>query len=384
MEQRLFHIGNIRPPFHAASLLLQVTENCTWNKCNFCTLYRGGQFKMRRLEEIKQDIDNAAYYRDLILERLKQFDPQTVKKMGTGFTSILTYNEQVCYMTILNWIVNDGMKTVFLQDANSIIINKETLCEIVKYLKQTFPTVETVSCYGRADALCRLSIQDFKDLKAAGLNMIHSGYESGCDDVLKLLNKGTTRQQQIEAGIRIKEAGITFNVFYMPGSGGRALSRRNAVETAEVVNAIDPDFLRIRTFVVKSGAPMWEIAQGPDFEECSDIEKLLEIRTMIEHLDQKLSCYVISDHIINLLQHVEGHVDTDKEKMLKYIDDFLALPENSRREFQLARRMWGLYDYNDMNQLSRQHMEKIHDMSGQARSDEDFEKILASYLRNYI
>ena len=82
MEQRTFHVGNIRPPFHAASLLLQITENCTWNKCNFCTLYRGGQFKMRQLDEIKQDIDNAAYYRDLIVERMQNYDLQTVKKNG--------------------------------------------------------------------------------------------------------------------------------------------------------------------------------------------------------------------------------------------------------------------------------------------------------------
>ena len=384
MEQRTFHVGNIRPPFHAASLLLQITENCTWNKCNFCTLYRGGQFKMRQLDEIKQDIDNAAYYRDLIVERMQNYDLQTVKKMGSGFASKLTRNEQLCYSIILNWIVADGMKTVFLQDANSIVIKKDILCEAVKYLKEKFPTVETVSCYGRADTLARLSSEDFRDLKAAGLNMLHSGYESGCDDVLALLNKGTTRQQQIDAGQRIKEAGITFNMFYMPGCGGRALSRRNAVETAEVANAIDPDFLRIRTFVVKSGAPMWDIARGPDFEECSDMEKLHEIRTMIEHLDPKLSCYVISDHIINLLPLLEGHVNTDKQKMLDYIDTFLALPERQQREFQISRRMWTNHDYTEMNLIPDQYMQKIRDLVDQTPAGEEWEKLLRQYLRNYI
>jgi len=384
MEQKTFHIGNIRPPIHADSLLLQITENCTWGKCNFCTLYRDGKFRMRPLEEIKQDIDAVVYYRDLILKRLEENDPQTVKRMGTGYTSRLSYNEQICYMTVLSWIVSDGMKTVFLQDANSIVIKKDVLCEAIKYLKEKIPTVETIATYGRADTLDRLSAEDFRELKAAGLNMIHSGYESGCDDVLKLLNKGTTRQQQISAGRKVKEAGITFNIFYMPGGGGRALSRRNAVETAEVINAVDPDFARFRTFVVKSGAPMWEIAKSPDFEECTDIEKLLEIRTMIEHLDPEISCYVISDHIINLLPLVEGHVNTSKAEMLDRIATFLALPERKQKEYQLARRMWGVYDHSVMNQVPQQNMEKIYDMANQFRGEDEFEKILRSYMRNYI
>ncbi|MBR5229236.1 MAG: radical SAM protein [Firmicutes bacterium] len=384
MSQKTFHIGNIRPPFHAHSLLLQITENCTWNKCNFCTLYRSGHFKMRSLEEIKEDIDAAAYYRDLIMHRLETSDIQAVQKMASGPSSRLTRDEMLCYSVILNWIAADGMKTVFLQDANSIVVKKDILCEAIKYLKEKFPTVETVSCYGRADTLASVSQKDFAALKEAGLNMIHSGYESGCDDVLKILNKGITRQQQIDAGRKVKEAGITFNMFYMPGSGGRGLSRRNAVETAEVVNAVDPDFLRIRTFVVKSGAPMWEIAYSQDFEECSDMEKLLEIRTMIENLDPALSCYVISDHIINLLPGIEGRVSTDKSKILEYIDNFLALPADRQRAFQLARRMWAPIDYTQLDDLSDQQREKIRDVADHVRSDEDFEKTLRNYLRNYI
>lgn len=383
MENKIFAVGNIRPPFHAHSLLLQVTENCTWNRCNFCTLYKNGSFKMKSFEEMKRDIDNAAYYRDLILERLENYDLSTVKRMGE-MSSGLSYKEKLCYSIVLNWITFDGMKTVFLQDANTMAIKKNDLCKILAYLRKTFPSLETVSCYGRADTLSRLSLQDFKDLREAGLTMLHSGYESGCDEVLRLLNKGTCRQQQIDAGKRIREAGITFNMFYMPGCGGKALSERNAIETAEVANEIEPDYLHIRTFVVKSGAPMWKIAYGPDFTECSDIEKVREIRTMVDRLDSKLSTFVISDHIINLLPRLEGCISTDKTKLLEYIDNFLALPPQRQKEYQLARRMWSTLDYTEMDLVSEQDMRKIRDLADQTRDGEDFEKLLRSYLRNYI
>ena len=383
MENRTFATGNIRPPFHASSLLLQLTENCTWNRCNFCTLYRSGHFKIRKTDEILKDIDNIAYYRDLIIERLRHNDIHTVKKM-CSMSSSLTYAEKHCYSMVLNWIIADGMKTVFLQDANTIVMKKEDLCKILRYLRSTFPEIEIVACYGRADTLSRLSTEDFVELREAGLTMIHSGYESGCDDVLKLLNKGTSRQQQIDAGRRIREAGITFNMFYMPGCGSRFLSERNAIETAQVVNEIDPDFLRIRTFVVKSEAPMWEIAQGPDFDECTDIEKLAEIRDMIYHLDTNLSTYVISDHIVNLLPLLEGYVNMDKEKMLDYIDGFLALPRLMQKEYQVARRMWSNHDYTEMDLMPDQYKIKIHDLADQVPDGEEFEKLLRNHLRNYI
>lgn len=382
MDKKIFSVGNIRPPFHASSLLLQFTENCPWNRCNFCTLYRGGKFKIRSVEDIKADIDAVAYYRDLILERLRDNDKYTVKRMG-DISSSISREEKRCYSMVLNWIVNDHMKTVFLQDANTIVMKKNDLCELLKYLREKLPSLETVACYGRADTLTRLSLEDFRDLKDAGLTMLHSGFESGCDDVLKLLNKGSNRNQQIDCGKKIKEAGIEYNVFYMPGAGGKALSERNARETADVVNQINPEFLRIRTFVVKPGAPMWDIASSPDFEECTDIEKVREIRTMISLLEG-IDSYIISDHIINLLPQIEGYADRDKEKILNYIDEFLALPEKKQREFQLARRMCANVDYMEMSLLPDRYMDQIRGIINRADTDEKWEETLRYYLRKYI
>ena len=338
---------------------------------------------MRSAEEIKADIDAVCYLRDLILERLEEHDFNTVRRMA-DYSSGMSRDERRCYAMILHWIVTDGMKTVFLQDANTISMKKDVLCDILRYLREKIPTLEIVACYGRADALARLSAEDFRDLKEAGLTMLHSGYESGCDDVLKLLNKGTTRQQQIEAGKGVMDAGIEYNVFYMPGSGGKALSERNAIETADVVNKVNPDFVRIRTFVVKPGAPMWDIAQGPDFEECTDLEKVLEIRKFIDNLDDNLTTYVISDHIINLLPLLEGYVNTDKQKMLDYIDGFLALSRDAQKEYQTARRLWSNIDYSEMHLVDESYLQQVRDHIRRCQTDEEWEKMLRRQLTNYI
>ncbi len=382
MEGKTFAVGNIRPPFHASSLLLRWTENCPWNRCNFCTLYKGGSFRIRSGEEIKQDIDAVVYYRDLILDRLKCGDVYKVKRMGDISPSV-SREEKRCYSMVLNWIVNDGMRTVFLQDANTIIMKKEELCEALKYLREKLPSLETVACYGRADALCRLSLRDFEEIKEAGLTMLHSGFESGCDEVLKLLNKGSTRSQQIDCGQKIKKAGIEYNVFYMPGAGGKSLSERNALETADVINMINPEFLRIRTFVVKPGSPMWELAAKGDFDECSDIEKLREIRAFINALEGT-DTYVISDHIINLLPQLSGFVNKDKQKMMDYIDGFLSLSEEKQKEFQLARRMCANVDYTEMELMPENYMDQIRGVIRNAETPEKWEETLRYYLRKYI
>lgn len=337
---------------------------------------------MRSVEDVKKDIDNVKYYQNLIFRRFdgKGFD---MARIMADYSALPTDEEKNCYSMVFNWIQSDGMKTVFLQDANTLALKKEMLCEILRHLRKTLPTLKTVACYGRADSLIRLSTEDFKELKAAGLTMIHSGYESGCDDVLKILNKGTTREQQIESGKRIKAAGLEFNVFYMPGSGGKTLSQKNAIETADVINQIDPEFIRIRTFVVKPSTVMWQKTQTGEFEECSDIEKLLELKTMIEHLDG-IKSYLISDHIINLLPLLQGNIDKDKESMLSYINGFLSLPKREQMRFQLARRMCYNVDYTNMSYLNSADMKAIDSVIDNCQSKEEWEEILRRYLRRYI
>ena len=383
MEIKTFETGHIRPPFHANSLLLRITENCTWNKCNFCTLYRGGAFKTRPIDTIKKEIDNVAYYRDRILQHLGDDGKFDMHKVMREYGGIVNAQEKDCYAMVFNWIQTDGMQSVFLQDANTLVLKPRVLADILVHLKKALPSLTLVAAYGRADTLMHITLEEFLLLKEAGLTMIHSGYESGCDDVLQLLNKGTSRQQQIVVGQRIKEAGFNFNVFYMPGSGGKELSQRNAKETAEVISAVNPDFVRIRTFVVKEGSPMWELQKSGHFHECGDIEKLMELREMLSAI-KNCNGYVISDHIINLLPQVEGWMDKDMSAILAHIDGFMRLPEKEKRRFQLARRMLLAGGMETMGQLRANDEATIAEIEQGITEGVQWEELMRRYLRRYI
>jgi hypothetical protein len=144
----------------------------------------------------------------------------------------------------------------------------------------------------------------------------------------------------------------------MPGIGGKALSRENALETARVAGAIDPDFVRIRTAVVNKGTELWQDYMNGDFELCSDNEKLEEIRLLIENAEN-CTGFLGSDHIINLLQEVEGSLADDREKMLSVIDVYFNLTEYEQRLYQLARRAGAVREPEDMELLPPDYIESL-------------------------
>lgn len=249
-----------------------------------------------------------------------------------------------------NWII-DGAENVFLQDGNTTALSSGRLSDVLIYLRQTFPSIKRITSYGRAENLAKVSAEEFAELKAAGLDRIHSGFESGSDAVLKRINKGVTQQQEITAGKNVKAGGIELSVYFMPGIGGRELTKDNAEETAYVVNEINPDFLRIRTAAVKPGTELYDDFAAGDFTLCSDDEKLIELRTVIERAED-VDTRLVSDHMINLLQDVEGSLKNDKAKMLAMIDQYLTMPEKDRKMYQAARRMVRVSKPADMKRLS--------------------------------
>ena len=347
--ERTFRIGPIRPPSEAESLLLQVTNGCTWNKCKFCQLYRHMKFKAYSADSIKADIDNMAY-QARIVESYRNAD-------GTwdidGLNMELargTDEERQCFYMMANWII-DGAENVFLQDGNTTALSSGRLSDVLIYLRQTFPSIKRITSYGRAENLAKVSAEEFAELKAAGLDRIHSGFESGSDAVLKKINKGVTQQQEITAGKNVKAGGIELSVYFMPGIGGRELTKDNAEETAYVVNEINPDFLRIRTAAVKPGTELYDDFAAGDFTLCSDDEKLIELRTVIERAED-VDTRLVSVHMINLLQDVEGSLKNDKAKMLAMIDQYLTMPEKDRKMYQAARRMVRVSKPADMKRLS--------------------------------
>ena len=327
-----YEIGPIRPPSEADSLLIRVTRNCPWNRCKFCNLYKGQKFGTRPVEEIKADIDNIK----------------------------LLYGDNV-------------PESVFLQDANTTVLTYGKLREILLYLREKLPQIRRVTSYGRVDSLAKFSLAELEGLKEAGLDRIHSGFESGSDKVLTLINKGYTKEQEIEAGRNVKASGIELSVYYMPGVGGRELSDENAFETADVVNLTNPDFVRIRTFVSKPGTGLYDDIEAGLMTECTDIEKLMELKKFIENIDGA-DGRLHSDHIINLLQNVRGNLKTDKVEMLAVIEDFERLDPTGQRRIQLTRRL-GMFGARESD---------IEALLAQLDTDEKFETFLLKLLREYI
>jgi hypothetical protein len=232
---------------------------------------------------------------------------------------------------------------VFLQDANALDVKTADLVAILEQIRNSFPPVERVTTYARANTAARKSLEDLKSIRQAGLSRIHLGMESGSADVLTFMAKGITPEILIKAGQKIVAAGISLCVYVMPGLGGRRWSHEHALETARVINAINPDHIRLRSLAVVPGTPLHDDVQAGSFHTLAEDDLVREIRLLIESLEG-ISSRVVSDHILNLLEEVEGQLPGDKAAMLAVIDRYLNLPDAERVNFQVGRRM-GVYRF---------------------------------------
>ena len=171
-------------------------------------------------------------------------------------------------------------------------------------------------------------------------------------------------------------------MYFMPGAGGKEFMEENALETAKVINETNPDFVRLRTFVVKEGSLMDELKSKGEFTECTDIEKVEEIRLLIENI-KNCDGYIASDQIINLLENVKGKLDTDIPKIIGYIDSFLNLPRIEQKRYQMARRMGFNGDFTQLSMLSDEDLNRVN-MYCNSLDENGFEELLRKYLNLYI
>ncbi|MGB5156734.1 MAG: radical SAM protein [Desulfobacterales bacterium] len=298
-----FEMGPIRPPSEGSnSLLIRVTRNCPWNRCTFCygRAYEHEKFQMRSVHEVKADIDNVA----LISAEIKNLAKETssagnIKSLAarTLFNRLpLIDNIHQSYFNVLNWL-QSGAKTVFLQDADTPVIPTQQLVEIILYLRNKFPSIERVTSYARAKTIYKKKDDEIADLFCAGLTRLHIGLETGDDELLKKVQKGVTAEEHIVAGKKIKKAGIQFSEYIMPGLGGKIMSVQHAENTARVLNAIDPDFIRSRPFSPLPGTPMLDDYLNKRLQILSAHERLKEIKILITNLN--VTSRVCFDHFRN-------------------------------------------------------------------------------------
>jgi len=239
-------------------------------------------------------------------------------------------------MNVANWLASGG-GTVFLQDADSPIMRTPELVDILKHLKAAFPSIQRITSYARSKTIAHKSLEEMKSLREAGLSRLHIGLESGCDDVLAFVQKGVTAAQHIDAGRKVMESGIELSEYVIPGLGGRRWSECHVAETARVLNAINPHFIRLRSLIVRRDTALREKLAASGFEEPSEDDSVEEIRSLIERLD--VSSYLASDQMSNLLLEVEGRLPQEKTKMLEIIARYQAMPSRDRLRFRLKRRL---------------------------------------------
>ncbi len=337
-----FEQGPIRPPSEAASLFIRVTRNCPWNKCTFCPVYKGAKFSRRPVAHVKRDID-AVYRHVEMFQRMAD-------SSGTGDRDALDCGpeEMMARQAAYHWVFNGGMKSVFLQDANSLIIKPAELVEILQHLKSRFPHIERVTSYARAQTVAHRKADELQAIADAGLNRIHIGLESGSDKLLQLVQKGVTKEDHIKAGLKVREAGMELSEYVMPGLGGQAGSTEHARETADAINQINPDFIRLRTLAIPPGIPLFDEYQNGKFDKCTDVQIAGEILLFLQNLDG-ITSKLKSDHILNLFEDLEGTLPDDRQRLLEMVQSFLAMDPERQRIYQVGRRLGVFHGIADMD-----------------------------------
>ena len=278
LRKRAYDFPPFRPPSEAESLLLRVTRGCPWNRCTFCSMYKHSKFEIRDLKEVLGDIELA-------------------KEL---------YGERV--------------RTVFIGDSNSLVVKTETLLEILKALYGAFPHIERVTSYARAKTLAKKPLGDLKQLRHAGLTRLHVGLETGDRDLLQEIQKGATPEEMMEGGRKAKLAGFEYSLYVLLGIGGEEKWEQHAKGTAEVLNGIDPHFIRVRTFIPQPDSPLHDAMREGRFKSPSPETILKETRLLLQEL--QVTSQFLSDHVSNLLP-LQGKLPEERERMIRMIDEAL-------------------------------------------------------------
>ena len=353
-----FEQGPIRPPSEAKSLLLRFTRGCPWNKCKFCGTYRKYEFNRRSLEEIKADIDAAAHMREQILAL--SWEIGDAGRVSDRVVQRIFQSPGLSdsFRNVAAWLYfRTG--NMFLQDANQVVMKPQVLAEALKYLREKLPEVQRVTTYARSSTAAQRTVDDFKMLKRAGLDRVHIGLETGYDPLLKFMKKGVTAAKHIAGGRNIKDAGLELSEYVMPGLGGRRWTREHAVHTADVLNQIDPDFIRLRTLRVPQRLELYRDLASGEFELLNDDQVIEEIRLFVASLEG-IHSHLVSDHVMNLIETVEGRLPQEKEKILAVLDGYLAMPERDRLLYRICRRMGRCREPRDLERHGlRQDMESV-------------------------
>ena len=289
----MHYTGTIwRPPYEAYSLLIQVTAGCTHHSCKFCTLYEDlpFKFKLSPFSEIEQDLAEASKY----------------------------YHK---------------VPRVFFTGANPFVLSTEKLKTLAKMVKEYFPKYETIGCFARITDITPKTVEELRGLRALGYDGITIGVETGDDEMLAFMNKGFQSKDTIEQCKKLETANISYNFFYLTGISGAGRAEIGAKETAKVFNQLHPKIIESSMLTIYKNSELYEEIQKGNWREESEIEKLIELKILIENL--KITTRIVTDGASNLIQ-VRGNLPKDKEKLMKHLQYQISNADESvLREYRV-------------------------------------------------
>lgn len=372
-----FEQGPIRPPSEANSLLLRLSRNCPWNKCTFCGLYKGRQFTVRPVEHILHDIDMVHFYTEWLESNAEPIDKDDRDPIHPSGTEVDPH-----VLSVARAFIANGKKAVFFQDGNSLVMKPKNILRILHHLQDTFPQIERITTYARAQTISRINPDHLKAMADAGLNRIHIGLESGSDTVLQMVKKGSSKATQIEAGLKVKAAGIQLSEYVMPGLGGRLLSEEHALETADAINQINPDFVRIRSLALPPDTPLAAASAKSEFSKMDDIETTKELLLFLEQLGN-ISRTIRSDHVLNLFPEVDGTLPEERDKLLTPVKRFLTLSIEEQMLFCVGRRSHKFARLTDL-QTPVRRKSALRTFQQLGVTTENFHSIINSLMARFV
>lgn len=268
-----------RPPSEAYSLIVQVTYGCSHNRCAFCDMYDDKHFAMRPMEEIREDFELARR-------------------------------------------VYRHVDRVFLADGDALMRRTDDLVEILGLVYGLFPECQRVTCYASPASIQIKTEEELRLLREKGLKMVYMGLESGCDEVLKRMDKGHTAAQIVAAGQKVRRSGIVLSVTAISGLGSRELWREHAVQTAEAFSAMNPEYIGLLTLMVEPGTPLAQWVREGSFHVLNAVEVMQEMELFLQHIDSPGSIFRMN-HASNYLT-LKGTLNQDKERLLQQVRQGLA------------------------------------------------------------
>ena len=270
-----------RPPSEARSMIIQVTEGCSHNKCRFCYMYKDKQFRLKSKEEIKEHIE---------------------------------------------WLrpMYKNPNRIFLADGNVLCLKTEKILELLNYIKNEFPNVQRISSYAGPLDLLRKSEEELKSIREAGLELLYMGVESGSDKVLSMMNKGVSQREMIEAGQKAINAGFKFSCMIISGLGGREYMKEHAVESAKVISLINPHYFSLLRLVVEEKSELAEDVRQGKFHLLTPLQVLDENIIMLENMELT-DCIFRANHVSNHINQA-GTLNQDKDKLVERLKKFRNSP----------------------------------------------------------